>query len=226
MLRTVFVTSPSRGAGKTLVALALVRWMRKHGHRAIGLKPVDTGCPPNADHDLGSNDGKLLQLVSGPPDVPFTVIAPYRFAAVAETPAEAFDKSGLELTLAELAEVVRGAAAFADWAVVEGASTATTKLLLEHDELDLAAALGAQVLVVAADPLEAGRLSELVTRRKVPLLGVVLSRSEAPAGPGQAEIPALSGDLEARVLAAEAALEAAGLIAALLAADGAPRARA
>lgn len=216
MLDSIFVTSPSRAAGKTLVALALVRRLRKLGRRAIGLKPVDTGCPPGPDHDLGSVDGKLLQRVSGPPDVPFTVVAPYRFATIADTPAEAFERTGLSLELGELAEVVQSAAEYGDLAIIEGATTATTKILRTSDELDLAAALGARLMIVADDEAEAEALSALAGTKKIPLLGVVISRGSRPK-PREAWLwlPVLEGDLEARVLATEEALERSGLLSSL-----------
>ena len=215
MLDSIFVTSPSRAAGKTLVALALVRRLRKLGRRAIGLKPVDTGCPPGPDHDLGSVDGKLLQRVSGPPDVPFTVVAPYRFATIADTPAEAFERTGLSLELGELAEVVQSAAEYGDLAIIEGA-TATTTILRTSDELDLAAALGARLMIVADDEAEDEALRGRAGAKKIPLLGVVVSRGSSPK-PRQAWLwlPVLEGDLEARVLATEEALERSGLLSTL-----------
>ena len=144
------------------------------------------------------------------------MVAPYRFATIADTPAEAFERTGLSLELGELAEVVQSAAEYGDLAIIEGATTASTKILRTSDELDLAAALGARLMIVADDEAEAEALSGLAGAKKIPLLGVVVSRGSRPK-PREAWLwlPVLEGDLEARVLATEEALERSGLLSTL-----------
>ncbi len=227
MVRTLFVTSPARAAGKTLVALALVRALRRRGHRAVGVKPVDTGCAPGPDHDLLSIDGRHLQTASGPPDVPYTVIAPYRLGS-ALAPGPALAEAGLELNTAELARTVSDAQAWGEVVIVEGPWSALAPITADGLALDLARELTARVIVVVADGAralaEARETLAEVEARGLELHGVVLSAvdrsippaataaraaelSEALPGVTVLAIEALEGDLEARVSGAEKVLE-------------------
>lgn len=225
MVRSLFVTSPTRGAGKTLVALALVRALRRRGQRAVGIKPVDTGCAPGPDHDLLSIDGRYLQTASGPPDVPYTVIAPYRLGS-GLSPGLALAELGLELSTRDLARAVEDAAEWGELVIVEGPWTASAPLSSDGVTLDLAAAAQSWIVVVVADGpgalAEADEVLAMVRARGLTLRGVVLSAGAATSPPVSAERAAalearvdapvvvlgpLAGDLEARVTAAEQALE-------------------
>lgn len=229
MVRSLFVTSPTRGAGKTLVALALVRALRRRGQRAVGIKPVDTGCAPGPDHDLLSIDGRYLQTASGPPDVPYTVIAPYRLGS-GLSPGLALAELGLELSTQDLSRAVDDAAEWGDLVIVEGPWTASAPLSSDGVTLDLAAAAQSWVVLVVADGpgalTEVDEVLAMVRARGLTLRGVVLSAgalgaaSSPPAGLAEraaaleAHVGApvvvlgpLAGDLEARVTAAEQALE-------------------
>jgi len=213
--RAIFVTSPARGAGKTLVALAWVRALRRRGHRAIGVKPIDTACAPGADHDLLSIDGRHLQTVSGPPDVPYTVIAPYRLGSPL-APGLALAEAGLDLSLDELTETVRDAEKWGDVLVVEGPWSALAPLTAGSVALDLAKSLEARVVIVTDDAIEPTLETVAAVRaRGLILMGIVVSRAETDAAALSAKaacpvitLGALTGDLEARVTAAETALEA------------------
>lgn len=234
MVRSLFVTSPTRGAGKTLVALALVRALRRRGQRAVGIKPVDTGCAPGPDHDLLSIDGRYLQTASGPPDVPYTVIAPYRLGS-GLSPGLALAELGLELSTRDLARAIDDAAEWGELVIVEGPWTASAPLSSDGVTLDLAAAAQSWVVLVVADGpgavAEAEEVLASVRARGLTLRGVVLSAGALGAGAAAQDprVPAasaaraaelearvgvpvvvlgpLAGDLEARVTAAEQALE-------------------
>lgn len=228
MTRIIYVSSPRRRAGKTTLALALVRALRKRGVRAVGGKPIDTEAAPGEDHDLLSPDARLLQRVSGPPDVPYTVVAPYRFSS-GLPPSEAFRLTGLELGLGELAEQIRALAEWGAPIILEGARCLTTPLTPTQVELDLAAELGAElVLVVPAGPEaleEALAGVELAERRRVPVPLVALNSPAGVAHPPEladriaervrrrvVRIEHVEGDLEARVAEIERQLDGAHVV--------------
>lgn len=206
MSRTIFVTSPGRGVGKTLVALAWIRALRRRGHRAIGVKPIDTACAPGPDHDLLSIDGRHLQTVSGPPDVPYTVVAPYRLGSPL-APALALSEAGLELSLEELAETVREAERWGELTVVEGPWSTLAPLTSGAVTLDLARALEAGVVLVTDGAADATREAIAEIRaRGLPLL-LVATRAPLELDVPTVTLGSIEGDLEARVAAVEALLE-------------------
>jgi dethiobiotin synthetase len=174
----LFVTSADPRAGKTTVAAAMVRRLRVLGLRAIGMKPIETGCAHGDDHDLVAADGALLHLAahrSAPP----LVVSPYRLASPLD-PAAALEQAGLELVLEDLVQAVESAFAFGDIVVVECPGRALSPLTSDALGLDLAERVGATLLVAAPD--REGTTSsvllvlEAARRRALNIAGVVLSR--------------------------------------------------
>jgi dethiobiotin synthetase len=175
-MRGCFVTGTDTGAGKTVVAAAIVAALRACGTNVAAYKPVVTGVggsPPGADD--WPADHELLAAAAGvqPQDVTTQTFEP------AVSPHLAAELAGTALVLDDLVAAARHAGAGADLLVVEGVGGLLVPLNAEHDVRDLAVALGL-ALVIAARPglgtinhtlltLEAARTARLDVR------GVVLT---------------------------------------------------
>jgi dethiobiotin synthetase len=143
--RGCFVTGTDTGAGKTVVAAAVVAALRASGVRVTAFKPVVTGLDePDA---VWPADHELLAAAAGarPRDVCATTFAP------AVSPHLAAELAGVRLSLDELAGAARAVAMDADALVVEGVGGLLVPLSPERDVRDLAVDLGLP-LVVAARP--------------------------------------------------------------------------
>ncbi len=224
----LFVLGTGPGVGKTLVASGLLAALGQRGISAVGIKPVETGCPHNEDHDLVGRDGDQLRAVS-PTPVPPLVASPYRFAP-ATSPVVAATASGLELTLDDLIQAVEIAQGHGR-TVIEGPGGPLCPLTEDAYTADLAARLSAPVLLVGQDRQGAdGQILlciEACRARGLDLRGVMLSRRDADGGQwSNAEIirqragiepfetlPTLDKDL---VHQCRAHLEAQGVVDALL----------
>jgi dethiobiotin synthetase len=176
--------------GKTVVTAALAALARARGESVAVVKPAQTGLPPGAPGDLadvsrlaGITDTHELARFPGP-------LSPEAAARAAGLP---------PLDLAAAAETVRGLATTRQQVLVEGAGG----LLVRYDPAggtiaDLALALGAPVLVVAAAGL--GTLNhtaltlEALAARGITLGGLILG--SWPENPGIAERNNIT-DLEA-----------------------------
>jgi len=172
MPSTLVITGTDTGVGKTFVGCALARALGARGVRVIAVKPIETACPgpPTA-----GEDGAQLAAATGQTEPAHALVR----LAEPVAPAVAADRAGVRLDLETLAQRVRALAAGAELTLVEGAGGLLTPLTWERDLTDLARALDARVVVVAADRLGAINQTRLVlgalTTAALPLAGVVLS---------------------------------------------------
>jgi len=180
----LFVTGTDTGVGKTLVVAGLVRLARKSGLRALAVKPVETGCPLR-DGMLYPEDGALLREASEG-DLTLDECAPFRFSLPA-SPARAAATEGLYLNLPDMVEHVLALGARADFVVVEGAGGLMVPVRERLMMIDLIRQLGYPVLLVARRRL--GTINhtllsvEALQKREIEIRGIVVSQSEADAGP-------------------------------------------
>jgi dethiobiotin synthetase len=143
MTRGVFVTGTDTGVGKTLVACATLRACVAARRRAVGMKPVASGCDPGAS---GREDVAALSI-AGNVDAPASARNPYAFAP-AIAPHLAATAAGVAIDLGRIHEAYAELAARADCVVVEGAGGALVPLDARRDMLDIARALGLPVVLV------------------------------------------------------------------------------
>ncbi|MCC7382316.1 MAG: AAA family ATPase [Deltaproteobacteria bacterium] len=220
------VTSVGHCPDKTLVAAAALRRLGKLGHRALGVKPVETGCLPDENHELVPADGMLLAEASAPVAAPLSIVAPYRFSE-AVRPADAMAHAGLVVTIADLCEQVREAARHADVLVIEGGAGATSPIATDGNELDLALMLRAALAIVVppgADPGAVAETIEIARTRGVAVGGVVVLGAEdvqadlRVVGVPACVTPPLSGPRSERVATLERLFEQHGFAEVLLAA--------
>lgn len=148
MRHVYFVTGTDTGAGKTLVAAALLVAAGRRGLRTVGVKPVASGCDRVAG-ELRNDDALVLARAMSEP-LAYELVNPVALEP-AIAPHIALAEAGLSLSAADLAARCRPAlATAADFAVVEGAGGWRVPLN-EHETLaDTAAALALPVILVVA----------------------------------------------------------------------------
>ena len=75
MSRGLFVTGTDTGVGKTIATVAMLHALRHEGLRAVGMKPVASGCQPTPQ-GWRNDDALMLQAASEPrPD--YDLVNPY-----------------------------------------------------------------------------------------------------------------------------------------------------
>lgn len=185
----LFVTGTDTGVGKTRVACALIAAWRRAGRRVGALKPIETGCegPSGA---LRAADSELLGRAAG---LDPSLVGPVRFAAAA-SPEAAAALAGSAVDWPAIAASLERLGASCEALVVEGAGGLRVPIDARTEMGDLAAALGARLLVVARSSL--GTINhtlltlEAAERRGLQVAGVVLNRLAAVAGADEAGNPA------------------------------------
>ncbi|KFN48806.1 dethiobiotin synthase [Arenimonas composti] len=116
-MSAVYVTGTDTGAGKSVASVALLHALRREGARAVGMKPVASGCIATAD-GLRNEDALALQAASDPrPD--YALVNPYALPE-ATAPQIAARLAGVVPKLLPLVAAFHELAAGADHVVVEG----------------------------------------------------------------------------------------------------------
>ncbi|WP_211190842.1 dethiobiotin synthase [Actinomycetospora sp. TBRC 11914] len=168
----MIVTGTGTGVGKTVVTAALAAVAAAAGDRVVVLKPAQTGIEPGAPGDLAD----VTRLVG--PSVVTRELARYPEPLA---PATAARRSGLPpLRVAAVTDAVADIARDgADLLLVEGAGGLLVRINDDGETLaDVAAALGAPVLVVASAGLgvlnTAALTAEALARRGLTCAGTVV----------------------------------------------------
>jgi dethiobiotin synthetase len=184
-----FVTGSGTDIGKTFVATALVRCLRKQGRAVEALKPVVSGFDPEAPE--GSDPAILLDALRRPLSAGnLAAVSPWRFRAPL-SPDMAAAAEGRVLDIADVTAFCRAAIAAApDVLLIEGAGGVMAPLDVRQTQLDLMRALEIPAIFVAASHL--GAISHALTG-----LEVLKSRGLAVRGVVVNETPGSSVALEA-----------------------------
>ena len=141
----LYVTGTDTGAGKTLATATLLHALRGHGLRAVGMKPVASGCESTAG---GWRNADALALqAAGEPGVAYADINPYAFPEPL-APELAARAAGVALQLEPILQAYARLQARAQWVVVEGVGGWAAPLSAELDQSDLVRALGLPVVLV------------------------------------------------------------------------------
>lgn len=176
--RIVFVTGTDSGVGKTWVGCALGRALVRAGHRVVAIKVVETGTDLNPS---STEDGVQLAAATGqrsPLHALYRFRTPVSPAVAAEL--EGHPKLDFDTVVSEVERVARGT----EVTLVETAGGLLTPLAWDWNVVDLAEALGASVLVAAANRLGTTNHT-LLTLGALELggilaAGVVLSAPDVP----------------------------------------------
>ena len=143
----MYVTGTDTGIGKTRASCALLRSFALAGKRAIGMKPVASGCEMTA-HGL-RNDDALQLIAAGNVTAPYADINPYAFAdPIAPHLAAADD--GVAIDLQTIFEAYRRLRQASDVVVVEGVGGWCAPLGAQGMQADLVRALELPVVLVVA----------------------------------------------------------------------------
>lgn len=181
-MKAFFVAGTGTDLGKTHVGCALLETARKRGLRVDAFKPVVSGFDPDAPE---TSDPARLALALGRPSA-WTEVSPRRYRAPL-APNLAARLEGDVLRMDDLLDDCRAwlKARHADLVLVEGAGGVMSPMTDEATNLDLMAALGLPVLLVAGSYL--GTASHLLTAlevlraRDLAVAAIVISESlDAP----------------------------------------------
>ncbi len=172
----LYVTGTDTGAGKTVASCALLHALRAVGRRAVGMKPVASGCT-RVDGDWRNEDALALQVASHPrPD--YDDLNPYALPEPL-APELASRAAGVEVALPPLLEAFAALRAQADVVVVEGVGGWAAPLAGNLDQADLVRALEAPVVLVVGMRLGCLNHARLTARAiaadGLPLVGWIAS---------------------------------------------------
>ena len=140
-----FVTGTDTGVGKTLVAAALLTALARAGRRAVGMKPVASGCDETAD-GLRSADAEVLRA-AGNVAAGLDEVNPYALAS-ATAPHLAAAAAGVQIDIAGIRKPYARLAARADAVVVEGVGGWLVPINRTQTMADVVRALELPVILV------------------------------------------------------------------------------
>ncbi|MBO9882689.1 dethiobiotin synthase [Xanthomonas sp. D-109] len=140
-----YVTGTDTGIGKTIASTALLHALRARGQRAVGMKPVASGCTREAE-GWRNEDALALQEASAPRPR-YDDLNPYALPLPLAPELAAAD-AGVQLELAPIAAAFDRLRAQADVVVVEGVGGWAAPLSATLDQADLARALRLPVVLV------------------------------------------------------------------------------
>lgn len=175
--KTLFVTGTDTGVGKTLISAAVLHHLGRHHARVVGMKPVAAGL---IEHQgaMVSEDVLMLRAASSQP-VPAELDNPVALPDPL-SPHLAARRAGRSVRVADLLAPARRLQAMADALLVEGAGGWRVPLNDDETLADLAAALGAPVLLVVGMRLgclnHALLTAEAIRRDGLMLAGWVANR--------------------------------------------------
>ncbi len=196
--RGFFVTGTDTGVGKTVVSLALIRGLRRHGLDVGAMKPVETGVGPE-----GPLDALALRAAAGDAD-DLADVCPLRFALPA-APTVAAAAEGREVEVWAIHRAYERLAARHDCIVAEGAGGLLVPLADKLCMADLARDLDLPLIVVARAAL--GTLNhtfltlEAAVSRGLDVAGVVICHASGPLSPAEeSNLDALRRALEGALI--------------------------
>lgn len=149
--RLLFVTGSDTGAGKTVLAALLTRYLRERGVRVAGLKPICSG---------GRTDARALHLAAGRV-LPLDTVNPWHFRSPL-APLLAARRENRRVRLREVVASIRRVIQEFDCVVIEGAGGLLSPLGEGFNSRDLLCALAATPLVVCPNRLGAVNQALLV----------------------------------------------------------------
>jgi dethiobiotin synthetase len=140
-----FVTGTDTGIGKTLASCTLLHALRGRGLRAVGMKPLASGCESTPE-GLRNEDALALQAASDPRPA-YDDVNPYALP-LPLAPELAARDAGIAVALAPMLAAHARLAALADVVVVEGVGGWAAPLSATLDQADLVRALDLPVVLV------------------------------------------------------------------------------
>lgn len=145
MSKVFFITGTDTDAGKTVATAQLLRAFAANGQRAVGMKPVASGCEWRAE-TLWNSDVAAHAAASNVA-APLEWVSPYRFEPPI-SPHLAAAEAGVKVEVEHLLACSRHLENLADVVLIEGAGGWYAPLSDEASMATLAQRLGAPVILV------------------------------------------------------------------------------
>ena len=172
-----FITGTDTGVGKTLVAQTLLTALARQDLRAVGMKPVASGCQPTPN-GLRCADAEQLIISSGVA-ADYADVNPYAFAPPV-APSLAAQAAGVEIRLEKIIAHFERLRRLAPWVVVEGVGGWLVPLGPGLTMAQVAQALRLPVILVVGMRLgclnHALLTAQAIRQQGVPLAGWVANR--------------------------------------------------
>lgn len=141
----VFITGTDTGIGKSLVSATLLAALNTQGQRAVGMKPVASGCTLSSG-GLCNEDAQLLILHSAGA-LDYSTVNPYALRDPIAPHLAAAD-AGIEISVEPILAAFAELSARADFVVVEGVGGWMVPLSPKRMLVDLVRALKLPVILV------------------------------------------------------------------------------
>ncbi|GAB3242699.1 ATP-dependent dethiobiotin synthetase BioD [Chitinimonas naiadis] len=171
-MNAYFITGTDTEVGKTFATVALLREAVRAGHRAVGMKPLASGCVRNADGSL-DNEDVLAHAAASNVAVAREHANPYAFLPPI-SPHLAAREAGVAIEFARIQQSFEHLSGLADLVLVEGAGGWLAPLDEQRNMADLAQVLGIPVILVVG--LRLGCLNHaLLTVEAIKARGVKLA---------------------------------------------------
>ena len=140
-----FITGTDTGVGKTYASAALLHALRAGGARAVGMKPVASGCEATPD-GLRNDDALALQQASDPRP-PYALVNPYALPEPT-APQIAAELAGVHVELGPMLAAYRSLQGLSGQIVVEGVGGWLAPMADGLDQSALVKALDLPVILV------------------------------------------------------------------------------
>ncbi len=150
MNKGYFVTGTDTGVGKTLISAALIHSLCEKGLRVSGMKPVASGCVRKNGGFRNEDADRLLEASNV--DADYNLICPYRFLEPV-APHIAAKESGVDISIAHIAQCYRQLYSCSDAVVVEGVGGWQVPINEKQTMSDVAIDLALPVVIVVGGRL-------------------------------------------------------------------------
>jgi dethiobiotin synthetase len=141
----MYITGTDTGVGKTLVSASILAGLNARGTRAIGMKPVASGCE-TAPQGLRNADAELL-IANSAGSLDYADVNPYAFAEPI-APHLAASDAGVEIDLAKIQLHFAALSTMSQCVIVEGVGGWMAPLGPQLMQAEVACALGLPVILV------------------------------------------------------------------------------
>jgi dethiobiotin synthetase len=194
-MTAIFITATGTEVGKTFVAAALIRHLRRMGRSVEAIKPVVSGFDPQ---DYAASDpAVLLQALGFPATLPnIERVSPWRFR-VAMSPDAAARKEDRRIDVDEVVAFCQSAIEQRqDILLIEGIGGVMVPLAEQHTILDVMMALQLPLILVTGSYL--GTISHTLTaldalfRRDLSVLATIVNETPGSAVPLDETVAAIA----------------------------------
>ncbi len=143
-----FVIGTDTDVGKTYIASALLKHFVRLGFKAVGMKPIASGCEVSSIFDSALSNADIFALSSASNvEAPLDLISPYRFAP-AIAPHIAAEQIGADMDVAVITHAYQQLTKLAEVVIVEGVGGLFVPINQKQTLADVAQALNLPIILV------------------------------------------------------------------------------